>query len=182
MLTQIICSGYGGQGVLTTGLLIAYAAAQNEKIITWYPSYGSEMRGGTANCMIKVNDDEIASPYIKTIDLLLAFNAPSINKFGDSVVDGGSLFYNSSLIDSDTLKKLNDRLYLYGVPVDDIASRLNNPKAANIIMLGAVAKKLNLLSVDDFTTSIHKYFEEKGKARFREANEQAFFEGYNYLK
>ena len=88
MLKEIICAGFGGQGIITTGILISYCAFETGSQFTWYPSYGSEMRGGTANCTIKISDEEIASPLAKDIDILVGMSGPAIDKFIDSLRPG----------------------------------------------------------------------------------------------
>ena len=98
MMVEMICAGFGGQGVLTTGLILAEAGMKLGMNVLWYPSYGSEMRGGTANCTIKFSDKEIASPCAKKIDILMAMNAPAIDKFESSLRPGGLLLVNSSLV------------------------------------------------------------------------------------
>lgn len=98
MMVEMICAGFGGQGVLTTGLILAEAGMKLGMNVLWYPSYGSEMRGGTANCTIKFSDKEIASPCAEKIDILMAMNAPAIDKFESSLRPGGLLLVNSSLV------------------------------------------------------------------------------------
>ena len=100
-MTEIICAGFGGQGVLVAGNILAFAGMEAGKIITWYPSYGSEMRGGTANCNIKISDEEIASPYVKAPDVLICLNEVSIGKFMDTMKPGAILVVNSSLCSPD---------------------------------------------------------------------------------
>ena len=98
MMVEMICAGFGGQGVLTTGLILAEAGMKLGMNVLWYPSYGSEMRGGTANCTVKFSDKEIASPCAKKIDILMGMNAPAIDKFESSLRPGGLLLVNSSLV------------------------------------------------------------------------------------
>ena len=94
MNKEIICAGFGGQGVLTAGLILAEAGFRKGQNLTWYPSYGSEMRGGTANCNVKLSDEEIGSPYCNELDILLAMNAPSVERFEHMIKPGGILLYN----------------------------------------------------------------------------------------
>lgn len=176
MLQRIICSGFGGQGVLTTGLLLAYALNKNGHRITWYPSYGSEMRGGTANCMIKASDEEIASPFVKEIDILITLNEPAIVKFEESIVPGGYLFVNSSIVHD---REYRSDINVIQVDTKELAQKANNPKGDNIAMLGAVLKTTQLLNLSDFELSMGQYFKEKGKEAFAEINRQALISGYD---
>src|SRR5665647_1267652 len=97
-MTGIICAGFGGQGVLTMGLILANCAMLAENEVTWIPSYGAEMRGGTANCSIKIGKEPIASPYINKTDVLIAMNEPSLKKFENDVISGGTIIVNSSIV------------------------------------------------------------------------------------
>lgn len=179
MLQQIICSGFGGQGVLTTGMLIAFAGHHSGNIITWYPSYGSEMRGGTANCMIKISDEEIASPYVKEIDILITLNDPAITKFEASVKPGGWLFANSALVDEN--RTFRDDINVVKVDAEKLAEEAGNPKGANIALVGAVLKKTGFLTYEQYRDAMNRYFTDKGKAKFNELNEKALLAGYNSL-
>ena len=136
MMVEMICAGFGGQGVLTTGLILAEAGMKLGMNVLWYPSYGSEMRGGTANCTIKFSDKEIASPCAKKIDILMAMNAPAIDKFESSLRPGGLLLVNSSLVHE---REYRDDIQVVKVPMTEIAAEYENPKGANIVMMGAMA-------------------------------------------
>lgn len=175
----IICSGFGGQGVLTTGLLMAYAFHHNGKNITWYPSYGSEMRGGTANCMVKASDTDIASPYVKRIDILVTLNEPAIAKFEKQVVPGGFLFVNSSLVDENRCYR--DDITVVKVDTEKLAEQAGNSKGANIAMIGAVLKKTAVLTFDEYNDAMTKYFTDKGKEKFNSLNTAALKAGYDSI-
>lgn len=181
MLTQIICAGFGGQGILTTGILIANGAFKSGKKITWYPSYGSEMRGGTANCTIKMTDDgeEIASPYAKEIDILLGMSAPAIAKFVGQIKPGGWLFVNSSIVE-DT--EYRDDINVVKVDTAALAKAASNPKGGNIAMIGAILKKTGIVDIDDFENSLIDYFTKKGKAKFNDGNVRALRMGYDSVE
>jgi len=158
---ELIISGFGGQGVLTAGLLVIYAGAAQGKRVLWYPSYGSEMRGGTANCSVTISDDEIGSPALTKADVLIALNEPSIDKFKDMVRPGGMIFVNESIVpEYDEYPK---EVIVYRVRATDIANELNNPKGANIVMLGALIKVTGLFGYDMFMEEIDKYFAKKGR-------------------
>ena len=176
MLKEIICAGFGGQGVLTTGILISYCAFDSGKIMTWYPSYGSEMRGGTANCTIKISDEDIASPLAKEIDILLAMNGPAIDKFQASIKPGGYLFVNSSIVEDKTYR---DDINVVLVDTEKLAAEAGNPKGANIALIGALIKKTELMTFEQCEAAITKYFTEHGKAKFTEANKAALQVGYD---
>lgn len=178
MLVEMICAGFGGQGILTTGILISYCAFDTRKEFTWFPSYGAEMRGGTANCTVKISDEEIASPYAKEIDILLAMNGAAVDKFENRIKEGGYLFVNASLV--------QDRTYredIHVIPVDtvELAKKASNPKGANIAMIGALIKKTGILKYEECDQAIEKYFASHGKARFTEANRAALKAGYEFV-
>lgn len=160
-MVEMICAGFGGQGVLTTGLILAEAGMKLGMNILWYPSYGSEMRGGTANCTIKFSDSEIASPCAKNIDILLAMNGPAIDKFESSIRPGGLLLVNSSLVPDSRCYRGD--IKVVKVPVAEEAAKLENPKGANIVMMGALAANSELFATDDLERLINEYFEKKGK-------------------
>jgi 2-oxoglutarate ferredoxin oxidoreductase subunit gamma len=161
MKTEIICAGFGGQGVLTVGLIIAHNSVMAGKNVTWIPSYGSEMRGGTANCSVKISDEEIASPFIKEIDVLIALNEPSVDKFMGMVKPNGFLIVNSSLVPA---KQYRDDILVVPVPMADVADKASNPRGANLAMLGAFVAKTELFEKDRFAEGIDSYFAAKGKS------------------
>ena len=160
-MVEMICAGFGGQGVLTTGLIIAHSAMMLGKEITWYPSYGSEMRGGTANCTIKINDGPIASPYSKHPDIVCALNAPAIDKFEANIKPGGYLFVNASLVDND--RKYRDDIKVVKVPMTEVALENDNPRGANLVLLGAVAAHTGLFKLSELDEQVTAYFAKKGK-------------------
>lgn len=134
MLERNIFAGFGGQGVLLMGQLLAQAGLYEEKNVAWLPSYGPEMRGGTANCSVTISDKPIASPIIDHPTSLVAMNRPSLDKFEKAVAPGGKIFVNSSIIDR---KVERSDVEVYYVDCSGIALGLGNPKVANIVMLGA---------------------------------------------
>ena len=175
MLKEIICAGFGGQGIITTGILISYCAFETGSQFTWYPSYGSEMRGGTANCTIKISDEEIASPLAKEIDILVGMSGPAIDKFVGSIRAGGYLFVNSSLVKDKTYR---DDINVIMVDTDELAKEANNPKGANMVMIGALVKHTGIMTLEGCGAAIDKFFTEHGKAKFNEANQRALKLGY----
>jgi len=159
--TDIICAGFGGQGVLVTGLILATAAMDEDRHILWYPSYGVEMRGGTANCNVKISDEEIASPFATELDILVAMNEASINKFEHRLLPGGYMFVNSSTVTAG--RKYRQDIKVVEIPASDIANELGNPRGANIVLLGALARATGLFGVDYLKKTVDSYFEGKGK-------------------
>ena len=177
MLKGIVCSGFGGQGILTTGILLAYAGFENGYKITWYPSYGSEMRGGTANCIVKLSDEEIASPYVQEIDILLTLNEPAIDKFEPKVAAGGWMFVNASLVGPE--RTFRDDINVLKVDAEGLAAKAGNSKGANIAMLGAMLKATGLFSLESYEAAMTGYFTEKGKEKFNKLNSLALHHGYD---
>ena len=160
-MKEIICAGFGGQGVLVAGMIIIYAGMGEGKQVTWFPSYGAEMRGGTANCTVKISEEEIASPYVKQIDVLMAMNETSIDKFESKLRPNGVLLVNSSIVSPN--REYRDDIRVIQVPANDIAAQTNNPKGLNIIMLGALAEATDIFEKDYLKKSMNQYFADKGK-------------------
>jgi len=138
-----IIAGFGGQGVMLIGNLLAYAGMKDGLNVTYIPVYGPEMRGGTANCTVVLSQEDIGSPIIHRPKSLIAMNRPSLDKFQDRVEDGGIHIINSSLIDMDLAD--NDRLKCYGVPCNDIANELGNIRMANMVAIGAYVQTTGCL-------------------------------------
>lgn len=134
MTHEIIISGFGGQGVMAMGKTLAEAGMQEGLAVSWLPSYGPEMRGGTANCAVVLTSDEIISPMVQEPTELIAMNKPSLTKFESQVASGGMIFINSSIIE---IKAEREDIKAYYIPCLEIAQELGNPKAANMVMLGA---------------------------------------------
>lgn len=172
-MKEIVFAGFGGQGVLTMGLLVAHIGMNNNKEVSWIPSYGSEMRGGTANCSVKVSDEQIASPYVKKSDILVVLNEPSLEKFQESVKPGGTIIVNKSMVHDFVFRK---DLKIYEVEANDIAIKSNNHKGVNIVMLGALCSATNLFDRDTFAEGINKYFAKK--SMLMEKNMAVFEGGY----
>ncbi|MBN2226418.1 MAG: 2-oxoacid:acceptor oxidoreductase family protein [candidate division Zixibacteria bacterium] len=170
---EVVFAGFGGQGVMTAGQLLAYTAMDEGKQVAWIPSYGPEMRGGTANCTVVVSEHRIGSPIINNPGAACVFNRPSLDKFGELIRPGGLLLINSSLID---VKSGRDDVTELLVPVNDIAIRAGNPKAANMVMLAAFVAMTDIVSFD----ALEKMFREKlgsKKKELLEVNLKAFAEG-----
>ena len=167
---KLLLAGFGGQGVLLIGEMIAYGAMYEDKEVTWMPSYGPEMRGGTANCTVVVSDKPIASPLPSTYDIMLAMNKVSLDKYIDLLEPGGDLFINSSIIDT---KPERDDINVYYVDTIKLADeKVGNEKSANMVMLGAIIKKTHVVDMETMGKTFEKTMKGK-KARFIEPNMKA---------
>ena len=169
MVLTNIFAGFGGQGVLLIGQLIAYAGMYEGRNVSWLPSYGPEMRGGTANCSVVVSDDPIASPVLSMADCVIAMNTPSLEKFEANVNPGGKLFINSSIIEK---KATRTDIDVYYVPCNEMADQLGNPKVLNMAMLGAFLEATNVVKVDSVLDALLYKLGEK-KAKLIPLNRQA---------
>ncbi|MDR3185732.1 MAG: 2-oxoacid:acceptor oxidoreductase family protein [Christensenellaceae bacterium] len=172
---KIIIAGFGGQGVLSLGQFIAYAAIADGKEVTWLPSYGPEMRGGTSNCSVVISDRPVASPIISAPDCLIAMNKPSLYKFQDRVRSGGTIIVNKTLIPDIIERK--DVKVIY-IDAGDLSLKAGNPKTANIVVLGAYVKQSGLFSKELVSEMITKKFISKPK--LIPANLSALDLGYNF--
>lgn len=178
MTHEIISAGFGGQGVLLLGQLVAYAGMHEGKNVSWLPSYGPEMRGGTANCCVIVSDEEIGAPVVVEADSVIVMNRPSLDKFEGAVVPGGKLFINSSLIDKKAERTDIDVFY---VPANDIAGELGNDRVANMVMLGAFLQIAGVVNPDSCMKQLAVSFGEK-KAHLIPLNQQALERGASCVK
>lgn len=155
MTHDILISGFGGQGVMAIGKTLAEAGMKDGFEVSWLPSYGPEMRGGTANCAVVISDQAIISPIVLEPSLLIAMNSPSLVKFGPAVIPGGLVFINSSIVD----KKLErDDVTSYRVPTLEIAIELGNEKVANMVMLGAVNAVTKMLKESTIREMLSQMF------------------------
>jgi len=136
-------AGFGGQGVMLMGQLLTYAGMLDGKQVSWMPSYGPEMRGGTANCTVIIADEEVGSPLVTSPDAVVALNLPSLDKFEDIVKPGGLLIYNSSLINRPPTRT---DIRIIAVEANDIATGLGQPRVANMVALGALLEATSLIS------------------------------------
>jgi len=174
MQEKIIVAGFGGQGVLSLGRLIAYAGMIEEKEVSWLPSYGAEMRGGTANCSVVVANHLIGSPVVlDNASCAIVMNKPSFTKFESKVAPGGKLIVNSSLID---VKSTRTDIEVHYVNANEIATECGTDKAANMVMLGAYLKLTGLVKEESVLNAFTKVFGEK-KAKFIPMNKEALKRG-----
>lgn len=171
---KIICAGFGGQGVMSMGQLLTYAGMLEGKEVSWLPSYGPEMRGGTANCNVMLSDSMIGSPII-TDDATAAIimNLPSLDKFEKDVKPGGKILVNSSLIEKKVSRTDVDAYY---IPANELAVELGNGRAANMVMLGAYLALVEPVAVNSILEAFKKVFGEK-KAHLVPLNEAALKKG-----
>lgn len=158
MQTEVVIAGFGGQGVLFAGQILAYAAMDAGKEVTWIPSYGPEMRGGTANCTVVIADEEIGSPLVRHPRGLIAMNLPSLDKYEHQIQPEGIIIINTSLIDR---RLVRDDLISVYIPANEIAESLGEKRLANIVLLGALITSLPVLEVNDIEQSIIDHLPEK---------------------
>jgi 2-oxoglutarate ferredoxin oxidoreductase subunit gamma len=160
MQTEVVIAGFGGQGVLFAGQMLAFAAMDYGKEVTWIPSYGPEMRGGTANCTVIVADEEIGSPLVLHPPVALVLNLPSLDKYEPVMAPGGLLVANGSLINRTVHRTDIDSLI---IPANDIAEDLGNKRLINVIMLGAMLTKRPILPFEAVEESIKNHLPERHK-------------------
>ena len=176
MLIKTIFAGFGGQGVLSMGLGLAQAAMVEGKYVTYLPSYGVEVRGGTANCTVAISDEEIASPVASAPEFVVVMNQPSLIRFQNQVQSGGVLFFNSSLIKAEVSR---GDIELIGIPASRIAEGLGSPRSANMVMMGAFIKKSNLVSMATLIEGLKGTL--KNKTKLIAVNRKALMAGYDLL-
>ena len=178
MEERIIIAGFGGQGVMAIGQLLTYAGMIEDKQVSWLPSYGPEMRGGTANCNVTISEEAVGSPVIVNSTGVIAMNQLSLDKFEETVEQGGRLFINSSLIDK---KVERNDIEVYYVPANEIANELGNPKTANMVMLGAYLEITGIVKVESILDGFTKVFGEK-RIHLLPINKQALEKGAEIVK
>ena len=169
MKCRMFFAGSGGQGTLAIGQMIAKAAMEEGKEVTWLPSYGPEMRGGTANCTVVVSDQPIRCPLIDEADVLVVMNLPSLLKFEPMVVPNGLLFINSDLVPQEP--KRSD-LRVHKIAVNSEAQKLGSDTAANIVMLGAILAETNLVKKETVVYELEQLFSGR-KAKYLDMNKKA---------
>ncbi|ABR50377.1 pyruvate ferredoxin/flavodoxin oxidoreductase [Alkaliphilus metalliredigens QYMF] len=171
---KIIMAGFGGQGVMSMGQLLTYSGMIEEKQVSWLPSYGPEMRGGTANCAVIVSDKQVGSPIItEDATTAIVMNLPSLTKFQNNIIKGGRILINSSLIEQKTNR---DDLDAYYIPANEIANEIGNARVANMVMLGAYLELTKTVSVDSIIEAFKKVYG-PGKQHLIPLNEEALKRG-----
>jgi len=173
MQTEIVIAGFGGQGVLFTGQLLAYAAMDAGKEVTWIPSYGPEMRGGTANCTVVISDEEIGSPMVSSPQAVIVMNLPSLDKYEPMVKPGGVLVVNETMVDREVKRKDVKTIM---VKANAIAEELGDRRMMNMVMLGALIANLPVLPLEAIEKALDGHLPERHK-RLLPQNYKALKEG-----
>jgi len=173
VIKEIIIAGFGGQGVMLMGQILAGAGMLENKEVSWLPSYGPEMRGGTANCHVIVSSERISSPFVGEPDVVVAMNLPSMDKFTPQLKKGGLLIINSSLIDSEPQRQ---DIRVIKIPANELAAEVGSDRAANMVALGAVVEKLKFVEVDSIISSLKDNLPERHH-RLIPLNEEAIKRG-----
>ena len=173
---NILIAGFGGQGVLFAGKCLAYKGLTEDKKVSWLPSYGPEMRGGTANCSVILSDSPVGSPIVSNPDVLIAMNLPSLDKYENEAVKGAKIFVESTLIDR---KVKRDDVEAYYIPATKMATEIGAPTLANMAMLGKVIKETKAVNFDDIEEGLKKVIPAR-KADMLEINLKALKAGYEF--
>ena len=174
--TQFLFSGFGGQGILFAGKFVAYKGLTEDKQVSWLPSYGPEMRGGTASCSVIISDEPVGSPIVSKPDVLVALNLPSLDKFENDVKPGGYIFADSTLIE----RKVNrDDVNVFYIPATGLASDNGIPTLANMIVMGKMLKELGDYTTEGIENGLSKVISAK-RADMKELNLKALELGANY--
>lgn len=177
-MADIICGGFGGQGILTTGMILADIGVKQGLDVSWSPSYGSEMRGGTANCNVIITDDEVGSPTVTYPDYLLVMNLPALEKFEHKTRKGGVIVIDNTMIDE--TRTFPEGVEVYSVAATDIANEIGNPKGANLVIMGAFIKATGFFSEEVGRDGMNYFFDKKGKNR--PTNQMCFDRGLEAVK
>lgn len=173
---NVIFAGFGGQGVLTAGLILAHMGVEAGQEVLWSPAYGGEMRGGKAYSMVKLSDCPILDPACEALDVLVAMNGPALD-FCCRLVSGGILIVND-IVSPDRIPNTDGQLYR--VPLQQLADSAGNPRGANLAAVGCVAAALDLFRRADAESSVRHFFEKKGKSSLGNSASAAFAAGYDY--
>jgi 2-oxoglutarate ferredoxin oxidoreductase subunit gamma len=178
MQAEVIIAGFGGQGVLFAGQILAFAGMDQNKEVTWMPSYGPEMRGGTANCTVIIADEEIGSPTVRNPKAAIVMNLPSLEKYETQVSPGGVLVVNSSLVNRGTTRTDIESLM---IPAQEIAETIGNKRLMNIVLLGALLEKLPILTLENIELALDEHLPERHR-RLLPSNIQALRQGAAYAR
>ncbi|MFW5787479.1 MAG: 2-oxoacid:acceptor oxidoreductase family protein [Halanaerobiales bacterium] len=177
MKEEVVMAGFGGQGVMSIGRLLAYAGMKEDCEVSWMPSYGPEMRGGTANCTVIVSDERIPSPLSSRPNSIIVMNLPSLDKFEPRLKKEGIAFVNISLIERDIER---DDIEMIGIPANEIANELGNSKVANMAMLGAYVAKTGIVDLDTVKNSLKNVLPERRHGLIP-LNEEALQKGFELV-
>lgn len=178
MLEELIIAGFGGQGVMSMGQLLTYAGMFENKYVAWIPSYGPEMRGGTANCSVSISDKEISSPIFTEPTSVIIMNQPSMEKFEQALQPGGLLFINSSLVSK---KATRTDIKVIEIAANEEAEKLGSDKVANIVILGAYIALTKVVTIDSIIESLKKVLPER-RHKLIPLNRQALELGAEIVK
>lgn len=178
MTYETIMAGFGGQGLLFSGKVLAYSALLENKELSWLPSYGPEMRGGTCNCSVIVSEDPIGSPIIANPNVLMVMNEPSLDKFESTVVPGGTIFVDNALVSRKVKRDDVDVVY---IPATQMAKEMDAPTLANMIILGAIVEKLKCIKFETVIEAL-KHTISARKANLLEFNIKAVEAGRKFIK
>lgn len=176
--TQILIAGFGGQGILFAGKFLAYQGLMEGKEISWLPSYGPEMRGGTANCSVIVADTPVGSPIVSDPDILAVMNLPSLDKYENAAVPGAKIFIDSTLIER---KVVREDVKAYYIPATGMAREAGIPTLANMILVGKIIKETGIVSMSDIRKGLEKVVSAR-HADLLDLNLKAIEMGYNYAE
>lgn len=176
MITRTTFAGFGGQGVLLMGYVLSHGAMHKGLNVTYFPSYGAEMRGGTANCTVTLSDKKIASPVASNPDILVAMNSPSLDKFEPMLKEQALAVLNSSLIPETPSRK---DLRVIQVPTVELAREVGSERAGNMVMIGAVCAAAELLSFDETVKGMQEAL--KGRSKFFDLNQKGIERGFAFV-
>ena len=174
--TQILIAGFGGQGILFAGKFLAYKGLMEDLQVSWLPSYGPEMRGGTANCNVIISEDPVGSPIVTDANVLIAMNLPSLQKYVNSVVPGGQIYVDSTLIDA---KVERTDVEVFYIPATQMAKDAGMPTLSNMVLLGHVMGHTDAVSFDNLKETFETFIPAK-KAGLIDLNCQALKTGYDF--
>lgn len=172
---EIIFAGFGGQGILSMAKFLAYAGMDSDMNVSWLPSYGPEMRGGTCNCSVIISEDLVGSPIITNPSTVIVMNRPSLDKFEPLLMKNGLLIMDSDLIDE---LPIREDINIVSIPAQSEAEKIGNKKIANMVLLGALVKKTKIVTMDAILSSLKDH----GKESFFEVNKKAIEIGADYIK
>lgn len=178
MTKEIIIAGFGGQGVLSMGKILAYSGLMENKEVSWFPSYGPEQRGGTANVTVILSDNPISSPIVNEFDIAIILNQPSLEKFEQQVKPGGMIIYDPSSFQRPPSRK---DIYVYKIEAVDTATLMKNPKAFNMIVLGGLLKVCPIVKLENVMSGLKKSLPERHH-KLLPMNEEAIIKGMEIIE
>ncbi len=171
---EVIFAGFGGQGILLMGKFLAYAGMDADMYVSWLPSYGPEMRGGTCNCSVIVSDEPVGSPIITQPSTIVVMNRPSLDKFEPLLKKGGALIMDGDLVDRPPRR---DDIYVISISAQREAEKIGDKKIANMVLLGVLVKKTGIISIEGILRALKNH----GKEEFYELNKKAIEKGVEYI-